>query len=70
MKLIAFKRDLKPENILFSNKNQDTILKIVDFGVAKTIKSNGKITTNAGEVINLENHLLNTNRFIIWLQNY
>ena len=58
MKLIAFKRDLKPENILYSNKNQDTILKIVDFGIAKTIQSNGKIKRNAGEVTYLENYFL------------
>ena len=46
-----YKRDLKPENILYSNKNQDNILKIIDFGIAKIIKPNNRIISPTSEVI-------------------
>lgn len=29
-------RDLKPENLLYDTKGKDGILKIIDFGTAKT----------------------------------
>lgn len=32
-------RDLKPENILFKTKNNDSMLKIIDFGVSTFIGS-------------------------------
>jgi len=30
-------RDLKPENLLFLNKNEDSPLKVIDFGLSKII---------------------------------
>lgn len=36
-------RDLKPENILFStNDDDDTDIKIIDFGLSKKLKENTK----------------------------
>ena len=51
MEYTIYKRDLKPENILYSNKTQDNILKIVDFGIAKIIKPKKKIIAPTTEVI-------------------
>jgi len=33
--------DLKPENILLKSKEDDTQVKVADFGVAKTLGNNG-----------------------------
>jgi serine/threonine protein kinase len=35
-------RDLKPENILFSTNDDDTDIKIIDFGLSKKLKENTK----------------------------
>ena len=35
-------RDLKPENFLYSNKDEDSELKIIDFGLSK-ILNGGKM---------------------------
>ena len=35
-------RDLKPENILFSTNDDDTDIKIIDFGLSKKLKGNDK----------------------------
>ena len=35
-------RDLKPENILFLNNEDDTDIKIIDFGLSKKLKENNK----------------------------
>lgn len=31
-------RDIKPENILFSSKDEDSEIKIVDFGLSDVLK--------------------------------
>ena len=41
-------RDLKPENFLFSRKGIDSKLKLIDFGLAKSISSDRKMTTKTG----------------------
>ena len=41
-------RDLKPENFLFSRKNIESKLKLIDFGLAKSITSGKKMTTKTG----------------------
>ena len=41
-------RDLKPENFLFSQKNLESKLKLIDFGLAKSITSERKMTTKTG----------------------
>ena len=33
-------RDLKPENFLFESSEEDSELKIIDFGLSKIIKNN------------------------------
>jgi calcium-dependent protein kinase len=43
-------RDLKPENLLFSNKNEDSPLKIIDFGLSQIYKDNGKMNSRVGTV--------------------
>jgi calcium-dependent protein kinase len=41
-------RDLKPENFLFSQKSVDSNLKLIDFGLAKSIGLEKKMTTKTG----------------------
>ncbi|OMJ69611.1 hypothetical protein SteCoe_32631 [Stentor coeruleus] len=41
-------RDLKPENFLFSKIEVDSKLKLIDFGLAKSIKSENRMTTKTG----------------------
>ena len=43
-------RDLKPENLLFLNKNDDSPLKIIDFGLSQIYKDNGKMNSRVGTV--------------------
>ena len=40
-------RDLKPENVLFVNRDPNSELKLIDFGLAKSLQSR-KMTTVAG----------------------
>jgi tetratricopeptide (TPR) repeat protein len=47
-------RDIKPSNILVSNENDQAIPKIIDFGVAKALKtplSERKLSTEKGQLI-------------------
>eukprot|EP00271_Cylindrocystis_brebissonii_P021723 TRINITY_DN7933_c0_g1_i1.p1 TRINITY_DN7933_c0_g1~~TRINITY_DN7933_c0_g1_i1.p1 ORF type:complete len:193 (+),score=34.91 TRINITY_DN7933_c0_g1_i1:131-709(+) len=41
-------RDLKPENILLVNKDDDTVVKIIDFGVAAIFRPGQPITETVG----------------------
>lgn len=41
-------RDLKPENILYQSPNDDSIIKIADFGLATMLKSNQLLTVACG----------------------
>lgn len=41
-------RDLKPENFLFTNKNPGSPLKLIDFGLAKSVSTQKKMTTKTG----------------------
>jgi len=41
-------RDLKPENILLLDENDDTSIKIADFGFAKKVKEPKSLTTGCG----------------------
>jgi len=41
-------RDLKPENFLYLNTNEDSPLKIIDFGLSKVYQANTAMTTRAG----------------------
>lgn len=41
-------RDLKPENFLFSKKQVTSKLKLIDFGLAKSISTEKKMTTKTG----------------------
>ena len=43
-------RDLKPENLLFLNKNEDSPLKIIDFGLSQIYKDTGKMNSRVGTV--------------------
>ena len=35
-------RDLKPENVIFANKDQDINIKLIDFGLSKSLRLDGK----------------------------
>lgn len=35
-------RDIKPENLLFEDKSEDSLLKVIDFGISKLIDSQGR----------------------------
>ena len=39
-----FHRDLKPENFLYETKEDDSDIKIIDFGLSKILQSSGKGT--------------------------
>lgn len=41
-------RDLKPENFLFSNKQEDSPLKVIDFGLGAKFEKGDKMATKAG----------------------
>jgi len=41
-------RDLKPENILYSSPADDAIIKLADFGLARTLSSDGMMKTACG----------------------
>ena len=43
-------RDLKPENILFSTEDEDSALKIIDFGTSKKMEPNTTLTSLTGTV--------------------
>ncbi len=50
-------RDLKPENIIFSSKEDDAIVKVIDFGLSVQIKK--KLHETIGTVIFTLNLCLN-----------
>jgi len=35
-------RDIKPENLIYDSKDENAILKVIDFGTAKSYNSNEK----------------------------
>ena len=41
-------RDLKPENILFLSKNDDSEIKVCDFGLGAIVSPGEKLTFNVG----------------------
>jgi len=41
-------RDLKPENLLLSNKSEEALLKLADFGLSTVAKGNTALETNCG----------------------
>lgn len=41
-------RDIKADNFLFSSKSSDAELKLIDFGLSRSIKPGEKLTTQAG----------------------
>ena len=50
------KRDLKPENFLYLTKDEDSPLKVIDFGLSKVFRDENQamsksMTTRAGTVI-------------------
>lgn len=50
-------RDLKPENFLYLTKDEDSPLKVIDFGISKVFADSGEtasksMTTRAGTVRN------------------
>jgi len=49
-------RDLKPENLLFLTKEETSPIKVIDFGLSKTVGgSSSKMKTKVGTVITLYN---------------
>lgn len=47
-KLIFFYRDIKPENFLLYKDNDDSHIKLIDFGLAKKVSKNELMTTPNG----------------------
>ena len=43
-------RDLKPENIIFTHKDDETSLKIIDFGLSTIFEKNKKMTSSIGTI--------------------
>lgn len=41
-------RDIKPENFMFSSSAEDSVLKLIDFGVAKAVDSGESLSTRIG----------------------
>jgi serine/threonine protein kinase len=48
MRWLQAHRDVKPENILLASKNDDTTVKLCDFGCAKTVTGQYSLKTMAG----------------------
>lgn len=48
LKLISKYRDIKPENFLLYKDNDDTHIKLIDFGLAKKVSKNELMTTPNG----------------------
>jgi len=46
-------RDLKPENLLLRSTEDDSSIKIADFGFAKIVKKKGSLTTQCGTPVSL-----------------
>ena len=44
-------RDLKPDNILFETKKDDSLIKIIDFGISNSFKQGEKMGKLVGTVI-------------------
>jgi len=51
-------RDLKPENLLLTSENDDSSIKIADFGFAKRVKAPKSLTTQCGTVSEGKNTIL------------
>jgi serine/threonine protein kinase len=48
--VISFCRDLKPENFLLKYENDDSCIKLIDFGLARKLKANESMTVAEGTV--------------------
>jgi calcium-dependent protein kinase len=46
--LFNFHRDIKPENFLLYKENDDSHIKLIDFGLAKKVSRNELMTTPNG----------------------
>lgn len=46
-----FFRDLKPENLIFDTKQEDSNIKLIDFGTSKYYSENKKMKKKLGTVI-------------------
>ena len=44
-------RDLKPENLVFSQKSLDSPLKIIDFGISKSLGTEKVLTETIGTLL-------------------
>ena len=56
--LIIIFRDLKPENILFETKNEDSTLKIIDFGTSKIFNKKTSMHQQFGTVTKFTSYYL------------
>jgi serine/threonine protein kinase len=43
-------RDLKPDNIMFTDSSQNSGIKIIDFGLTKTLAPNEKVSEGMGTI--------------------
>ena len=51
-------RDLKPENLLLLSKEDDSSIKIADFGFAKIVEGRGSLMTQCGTPVSLIDFVL------------
>ena len=51
-------RDLKPENLLLRSKDDDSSIKIADFGFAKIVEKKGSLTTQCGTPVSFSLRML------------
>ena len=46
-------RDLKPENLLFETKEEDSAIKVIDFGTSMIFKRDDKMSQPLGTVMDI-----------------